>query len=253
MMRASSSSSAFASSSGRTAHSLPSPVPPVRPPATQNHPASAAAAAALAALLTLAPANLALAAPTPANSPLLEAKTKLVFGPTPDGSIRPCQGNIQPNCVSTASTNDLYSPPWRAPLTVGETARALERSVPAAEPSARLLRSVDDLAGTGAAYRAWQTDGVFGADIFEVVVKPEGSGGGGRVVERGGAAAEEASPSPSSSSLITYRSSATEVKYVYPFQIVVTDGGAQRKRAMAVRAASNFSLIGCSDLECFVE
>jgi hypothetical protein len=180
---------------------------------------------------------------------LLEAKNKgLVFGPTPDGSIRPCQGNIQPNCVSTASNNQLFSPPWKAPLTVDETARALERSVPAAEPSARLLRSVDDLAGTGAAYRAWQTDGVFGADIFEVVVKPESSG----AVERGAAAAEEASPS-SSSSLITYRSSATEVKYVYPFQIVVTDGGAQRKRATAVRAASNFSLIGCSEIECFLE
>lgn len=228
----------------------------MRPPATPNHPATALAAAALAsALVALAPcAPAALAAPTPANSPLVEAKTKLVFGPTPDGSIRPCQGNIQPNCVSTASTNDLYSPPWRAPLSVAETARALERSVPAAEPSARLLRSVDDLAGTGAAYRAWQTEGVFGADIFEVVVKPESSGGA-RVVERGGAAAEEASssPSPSSSSLITYRSSATEVKYVYPFQIVVTDGGAQRKRAMAVRAASNFALIGCSEIECFLE
>ena len=235
--------------------------------------------AAIAAVAVLggapSPRAAALAAPTPANSPMLEAKTKLIFGPTPDGSIRPCMGNLVPNCVSTASTNDLYSPPWRAPLTVAEAARVLERAVPSAAPSARLVKSEDDVAGTGAAYRAWQADGLFGPDVFEVVIKPERTPRGG-LVERGAvaetsAAAETSSaaadgpefssqkPSPPSqssspsSALVTYRSSATSVQYIFPIQLPLTDGGAQRKRAVAVRASSNFSLVGCSVRECFVE
>lgn len=176
---------------------------------------------------------------------MLEAKTKLVFGPTPDGSIRPCMGNLVPNCVSTASTNDLYSPPWRAPLTVAEAARVLERALPAAAPSARLVKSEDGVAGTAAAYRAWQVDGLYGPDVFEAVIKPERRAT--NVVERGAAAAAD------TSALVTYRSSATTVQYVFPIQLPLTDGGAQRKRAVAVRAASNFSLVGCSDVECFIE
>lgn len=249
-----SSSSSAAASSGRSssiisAHPLPHQQPPPNPPA-----AAALAAAALAFLAAAAaPVDAALAAPTPSNSPLVEARTKLLFGPTPDGSIRPCQGNINPNCVSTASTTDLYSPPWRAPLAVAEAARVLQRSVPAAEPSARLVQSEDDVAGTGAAYRAWQVDGLFGPDIFEVVVKPEGRGGAA-AVERGVSEAGEGGPGGAgASALVTYRSSSTQVKYVYPFQIAVGDGGAQRKRSTAVRAASNFQLIGCSDIECFIE
>lgn len=258
--------------------------PPPRRARPSDHPSSLLVASLAAAALAwggVGAAAPAWAAQTPPNSPLIEAKQGVLFGPTPDGSIRPCQGNIQPNCVSTASTNDLYAPPWRAGgLTVAEAARVLEREA-LALPGARLVRSIDNVAGTGAAYRAWRVDGVFGPDIFETVVKPERGGG----VERGSAAAEadteaaapegrgegggggggdggsaapraasSSSPSSRPSALVTYRSSATQAKYIFPFQTALTDGGAQRKRAAALRAASNFSLVGCSsNIECFIE
>jgi hypothetical protein len=225
-MLISSPSSRAAAGQNRPARAAAAP----RTPASSRAAAALLSAAAAALVLGAAPpmAPAALATPMP-NSPVEQAKT-LAFGPTEDGSVRACQA-VNPNCVSTASTNDLYAPPWSADFGVADTLRVLERAVPEAEPSARLVRSADDLSGTGAAYRAWQADGVFGPDIFEVVVKP----------------------STASSSLVTYRSSATQVKYVYPFQIVVTDGGVQRKRAISVRAATNFSIIGCGEIECFLE
>jgi hypothetical protein len=265
--------SSSARSAARPAARPPPPPPPFSAPPAALRTAAAALLSAIALSSAAATPPAALARPMP-NSPF-EAAKALTFGPTEDGSVRPCQA-INPNCVSTASTNDLYSPPWAAPLDVATATRVLERVVVSVEPSARLVSSADDLAGTGASYRAWQMDGVFGDDVFEVVTKPErgrGPGGSGGTADptaaaapaslspsggSGGGAEEAAAPPPSfspyPSALITYRSSATQVKYVYPFQVVVTDGGAQRKRAQAVRAAANFSLVGCAQyLECYIE
>ena len=76
------------------------------------------AAAALAATAALSP--LQAAAPPPALaagqagvSPWDEGK-KIALGPTADGRVRAC--GINPNCVSSANLDDLYGPPWRAPV-----------------------------------------------------------------------------------------------------------------------------------------
>jgi hypothetical protein len=248
-------------------------LPPARPSA------SALATAALAAALALSSQPAFAQAPSPPrpivggpivagvapeivfkDSPVAQAKKPLAFGPTPDGSVRACEGNINPNCVSTASTNDMYSPPWRAPIDVPAAARALERAIPQADPTAVLVMSVE--LPSGSAYRAWQAQGVYGADIFEVVIKPErvprarvaGETGGGVDGASADDKANNAKGGEEDSALITYRSAATKAKYLYPFQIVLSDNDAQRKRAMAVRAAVNFPLVGCTGYyECFVE
>jgi hypothetical protein len=249
-----------ASSAWRGSAPPPSTAPPP-PPSTAPSAASATATAALAAAAALtlasacAPLPPALAFAPFADSPVEQGKKPLAFGPAKDGSVRACEGNLNPNCVSTASTNDLYSPPWRAPLSVQAAARALERAVPSADPTARLVQSIE-LPGSGNAYRAWQVAGLYGPDIFEVVVKPERAprvassaaiDGTAATATAAGSAQEE------ESALITYRSSATTAKYLYPFTIVLTDGDAQRKRVMAVRAAVNFPLVGCAYVECYDE
>ena len=44
--------------------------------------------------------------------------------------MRACPGNINPNCVSTASTNSNYGPAWRASEpSAAAAARALEDAV----------------------------------------------------------------------------------------------------------------------------
>jgi len=201
------------------------------------------------------------------NSPVAEGKKPLAFGPTAAGSVRACEGNLNPNCVSTASTNDLYSPPWRAPLSVQAAARALERAVASSEPTARLVQSSE--LPSGHSYRAWQFSGVYGPDIFEVVIKPEraprmsaaaaidGPGAAAAAAPgtaEGGQQQQQQQPQEEEeSALITYRSSATTARYLYPFQIVLTDGDTQRKRVVAVRAAVNFPLVGCGYIECYQE
>jgi hypothetical protein len=45
-------------------------------------------------------------------------------------TVRPCPGNVNPNCVSTASIDSNYGPAWRAFETdAAEAAKALERAI----------------------------------------------------------------------------------------------------------------------------
>ena len=98
-------------------------------------------------------------------------------------------------------------------------------------PGAALAAAPDD-AGTGAAFRAFTVDGASGGrDVLEVLLKPDPAGG----------------------SVATYRSLAdpAHVRYIFPFQTALSDGGAQRARVAALRARTGWRAIGCDLLECF--
>lgn len=72
--------------------------------------------------------------------------------------MRACQGNINPNCVSTASTNELYGPAWRAPVAVGgpsEAAAAVAAALQALLPDVQLEQSASYDFGE---YRAFSTE-----------------------------------------------------------------------------------------------
>lgn len=51
--------------------------------------------------------------------------------------------------------------------------------------------------------------------------------------------------------LVTYRSMATQVKYLWPLQAAIGDGDAQRKRLVRIRESLGWPVIGCNYLECF--
>ena len=53
--------------------------------------------------------------------------------------------------------------------------------------------------------------------------------------------------------LVTYRSMAGTVKYVWPVTQPISDFGAQRKRMAAVRRELRWRVLGCDLLECFEE
>ncbi|GFH14748.1 uncharacterized protein HaLaN_10859, partial [Haematococcus lacustris] len=72
-------------------------------------------------------------------------------------SLRACPSNINPNCVSTASTNDTYGSAWRATDT--DPLKAAEVFGPT---SSRLL-SVKSLEGVGQ-YRMFGVDNPFGGE-----------------------------------------------------------------------------------------
>mmetsp|Transcript_39630 Transcript_39630/g.88113 ORF Transcript_39630/g.88113 Transcript_39630/m.88113 type:complete len:162 (-) Transcript_39630:165-650(-) len=56
-------------------------------------------------------------------------QNKIQYG-VMNGAVRACPSNINPNCVSTASTNDTYGPAWRAkPADVKVAAQQLQDTV----------------------------------------------------------------------------------------------------------------------------
>lgn len=101
---------------------------------------------------------------------------------------------------------------------------------------ARLLRSLS--LQSGAEYRAFGVQSLFGEDVMEFVIKPES------VQDRNW---QGDSPGP----LVTYRSMAGSVKYIWPIQQPVGDFDAQRKRLKVVRDELGWQIIGCELLECY--
>lgn len=189
------------------------------------------AAAALVALqcgLPLASVAAAAAPITPGDSPYAEAK-RLAYGPTEDGRVRSCPTNINPNCVSTGSTNDAYSPAWFAPQsTPSAAADDLERAVLASVEGSELLQQVT--LASGAEYRAFSAPSLFGQDVLEFVIKPEQPSG----------------------QLVTYRSMAGSVKYIWPIQQPIGDFDAQRKRLGQIKSnLRGWRALGCELIECY--
>ncbi|PSC69720.1 Thylakoid lumenal kDa [Micractinium conductrix] len=109
----------------------------------------------------------------------------------------------------------------------------LEAALREVAPEARL---VDSSSSPAAEYRRWAVaDPLFDHDDIEVLI------------------GLQRPPYESEPPLVTFRSMAAQVKYIWPIQQAVTDFGAQRKRLKLVRQQLGWRLLGCDLLECFEE
>ena len=109
----------------------------------------------------------------------------------------------------------------------------LTASVIETQPNSRIITTQTSPDGQSV-YIAFACEGAFGEDYLEFLVTDQ--------------------PSPERSGdplLVTYRSVARDVKYIYPFQVPITDFGAQEKRLKAVREDLRWPLVGCELIECY--
>ncbi|EFN54012.1 hypothetical protein CHLNCDRAFT_136040 [Chlorella variabilis] len=136
--------------------------------------------------------------------------------------------------VSTSSTNATYMPAWEAPQgSPADAMRDFEAALAQVAPSMRL---VDAASGPAREYRRYAVDDpLFDHDDIEVLIS----------VQR--------PPYEADPPLVTFRSMAAQVKYVWPIQQAITDFGAQRQRLKEVRSRLGWRILGCDLLECFEE
>ncbi|GIL76278.1 hypothetical protein Vretimale_5857 [Volvox reticuliferus] len=195
-----------------------------------SRPAWALMACAISCSVTMS-----LAPPCLAN-PYLESKKTIILGVTSEGTIRGCLGNVNPNCVSTASTNELYAPAWRAKTrTAREAAQEMESTVLALYPEWSLAQSQTYDFGE---YRAFLVPSLFGKDILEFLIKDESVNNRNWEGDREGP-------------YVTYRSLAGSVKYIWPIQQPLSDFGAQKARLQELREKLGWQVIGCELIECY--
>ena len=60
-------------------------------------------------------------------------------------------------------------------------------------------------------------------------------------------------PYESQPPLVTFRSMAARVRYIWPVSQAIMDGGAQRRRVKALRDRLGWRVLGCDLLECYEE
>ncbi|KAL3132490.1 hypothetical protein ABBQ32_009038 [Trebouxia sp. C0010 RCD-2024] len=160
------------------------------------------------------------------TSPYEDAKT-MQYGLDSERRIRTCPGAVNPNCVSTRSLSQMYSPAWRATEPDPRTATKLfENALKRVCPEAQVVKQ---LQMPDADFRSFSVAGLYGQDIIEVLVRNTAEDG----------------------PTVTFRSMAVNVKYIWPLQAPLADGGAQRKRLNAVRQQLGWQIIGCDYIECF--
>eukprot|EP00890_Picochlorum_soloecismus_P004929 jgi/Picsp_1/5437/NSC_02796-R1_protein len=155
---------------------------------------------------------------------------KLKYGLTEDGRrIRKCEGAAQPNCISTSSTTNLYSPPFET-----NTKSALESiqdfevalgNVTSGEYKILASETLDNKS----IYRRYKVSSTFGGDVIEVLVQPPPTHG-------------------NENATTFYRSQASEVKYVWPIQQPIGDFDAQRKRMIKVKENLGWRAYGDCDV-----
>jgi hypothetical protein len=135
----------------------PKPTPRVSPPDRRS---LLAAALALAA----APAS-ASARPAPKDLTPYQRGFHLEYG-LEAGRVRACDAAAQPNCISTSSRSDLYSPPWLSAVQDPATAaEEFESALRGLSPGAELLEASD--APGGDIYRRYRVPSPFEFDIVE--------------------------------------------------------------------------------------
>ena len=100
---------------------------------------------------------------------------------------------------------------------------------------------MDDEGSSGDMYLGFQTEGRFGPDAVEFLIR--GRGIGDRNWEGDG---------DGSGLLVLYRSIGLTPKYLYPLTQPISDGGMQRKRMDAIRAELKYRLSGCELVECYL-
>ena len=91
----------------------------------------------------------------------------LEYGLLPDGRIRKCNAAAQPNCVSTSSFSDMYSPPWLAGTSTASAAmEEFDAALLGISPDAELLEN--NISSSGAIYRKYKiANPAFEYDIVE--------------------------------------------------------------------------------------
>mmetsp|Transcript_22223 Transcript_22223/g.56955 ORF Transcript_22223/g.56955 Transcript_22223/m.56955 type:complete len:228 (+) Transcript_22223:131-814(+) len=178
----------------------------------------------LCGLLGLAPGRSALAL-----SPYEEA-SRIEYGPTYNGGIRRCPGNVNPNCVSTSSITQAYAPALQAPEgDASRVAQVVQDAVRAVDPEAYLVDS--QRLPDGCEYRRMAVKGLWSEDTLEFIVAPQ--------------------PKNADTAYVLYRSLAGTVKYIWPIQQPVTDLDTQTKRIKAIRNELGYRLVGCELIECY--
>ena len=184
------------------------------------------------------------AEPVALAPPFTDSQTVAAGSLTPDGRIRPCPGSI-PNCVSTSSTSDLYSPALSSPDAPTDAAAALDASA-ASLLNAAVLSTTDPATPPGAVFRAYRiprppsargglTSGGSLEDTLEVLLKPATGGDGGE----------------GAGSTILFRSVAGGSTFVFPFQTPILDSVQRDRVAALFRTGLGWRPIGCDLLECF--
>jgi len=183
--------------------------------------------------------------PYSSTSPYLDLDSHISYGLTRDGRIRACPGAI-PNCVSTSSTTDLYTPALRAhAATLEKAAEALDAAV-ASIGGEKTFTSRGEQEGSlflqyevpGASPRV-RNRGQPSKDVVEVLLRREKNSNG---------------ESSDDDVLVFYRSIAdpSSIRYVPLIQQPVTDGGAQRARMRSLLVEKlGWRQIGCDVLDCF--
>eukprot|EP00884_Botryococcus_braunii_P008593 jgi/Botrbrau1/17735/Bobra.0166s0153.3 len=172
--------------------------------------------------------------PTLALTPYEEASS-IEYG-LAGGSIRQCDGRVNPNCVSTRSLDQMYGPAIRSTLpSATASADALETAVLAVCPESDLVSSESLEEGE---YRAFTVKSLFGLDRLEFFIRNK-------------SANDRYWEGDSEGPIVTYRSMAGSVKYVWPLQTPVSDMGTQKKRIEAIRRQLGWPLIGCELIECY--
>eukprot|EP00250_Pteridium_aquilinum_P017589 c23698_g2_i7 orf=76-807(+) len=130
-----------------------------------------------------------------------------------NGKIRPCPSNINPNCISTSSMNATFAIPFEIPPEASESAtRKLLSAIQGTQKNTKVLKLEDTPTGQ---FLQVEVDGVFGRDIMEFLVKND---------------------------VVTYRSLAEKVLYIYPFTTPISDFGAQDKRIKAIQEELGWSV-----------
>ena len=153
--------------------------------------------------------------------------------------LRRCPATF--NCVSTSSIGgapEQYGAAWTAKTaTVEDAVAQVSAAVMRACPDARGVESFDAPNGH---YLRFETMGKLGLDNVEFLVRNEGIGDRGWEGDEG----------RTKDWLVTYRSLATTVKYVYPFMTPVSDLGEQKKRMERIRQEVGWARVGCELEEC---
>eukprot|EP01025_Chloroclados_australasicus_P055811 TRINITY_DN6851_c0_g2_i1.p3 TRINITY_DN6851_c0_g2~~TRINITY_DN6851_c0_g2_i1.p3 ORF type:complete len:224 (-),score=26.98 TRINITY_DN6851_c0_g2_i1:712-1383(-) len=156
-----------------------------------------------------------------------------------NGRIRTCPTNINPNCVSTSSINSSYSPAWRsAEQDALTSAEVLEGAFKRLFPEESRL--IDARSSEDGEYRAFGVDSLFGQDVVEFMIR-----NGDPVKDNRNWEGDTEGP------IVTYRSMAGSVKYVWPIQQAVSDFGTQKKRLDMIRNDLGWRIVGCELLECY--
>ena len=183
------------------------------------------------------------------NSPYDAVARSMSYGATPQGTVLSCPGNVNPNCVSTASTNESYSPAWRAdesdPI---EAIRVLKSAVLSNEPLDPILLKQEDLnQEEGAIYIAFTFPPPAGwgpnRDLIEFIIKPD--------LPPSNASRAKAVDGNASGALVTYRAISGNVKYIYPWTTPLTDLKAQERRLEEIRQTVGWQKLGCELIECY--